>query len=129
MPPSALGHTKTGSPTWGNLSDWFTMTRRLSASMSAMTFCTLVGWAQRNAPVAASSAHTMPVLPGMPVTIFRRRPGAIEPLRHSTSPGETSVSTTSRANGWSRSHSSLGMCWKYQAISPVSASSARVELV
>ena len=60
---------------------------------------------------------------------LRRLPGVIALFLHSTAPGETSVSRTSRAKGWSRSHSSFGMCWKYQTMSPVSASRASVELV
>ena len=81
--------------------------------------------------MAASRVQMRPVLPGMPVMTLRRPPGRTAGLIHGTEAGfgDTSVSTIMRSKTWSRSQLSRGRCWKYQAISPVSGSRARVELV
>src|ERR1700730_9845775 len=51
----------------------FTVTSPFSLMRSTM-FCSTVGLAQRNSPLAASKLQAMPVLHGTPVSVFRRPP-------------------------------------------------------
>ena len=72
--------------------------------MSLMRF-----WATVGSPVSRSRVYTTPVFPGMPVITLRTSParnrGLIQ-LMASRS-GATTVSTSSRSNGWSMSQWSI----------------------
>ena len=81
------------------ISSGFSVTAPVAPSMWVMTFCAVVGVAQRNSPVARSSVYTTPVLPGMPVitryTSPRRSRGLIQETCSGS--GVIAVSTSRRS--------------------------------
>src|SRR5882672_5400023 len=98
----------------------FTVTWPLGPIL-ATRFCSVVRFAHRNSPVAASKLQAMPVLHGTPVSVLRGpflASGLIDIIPAALASGLTGVLITiiSKVHSWSQL--SRGRVWCRQAISP-----------
>src|SRR5437867_12114760 len=98
--------------------------------MPATMFCSVVGFAQRNSPVAASKLQAIPVLQGTPVSVLRgprRASGLTDSMP--VEEGLTGVLMIIITNVHSWSQLSLGKTWCFQTTSPVLGLTAKRVLV
>src|SRR5262245_9752139 len=95
-------------------------------------FCSVVGFAQRNSPLAASKLQAMPVLQGTPVSVLRgprRASGFTDSIPPALTSGLTAVLIIiiSKLPSWSQL--SRGNTWWLQTTSPVLGLTAKRVLV